>query len=479
MSALFAPQTLTSGSTTLNVTRDSSVANGTYLLTIVASAAGITRTTGVVVTTGLSLDCGINIDNPFGSGMGGQLSATDAASIHRPGSFADYCSFTLVSERPLTMNMTSGWGNGYFYLLSTTGEILKVSDAIVTGDPGLQIVLPAGTYVLEATSQNPGEYGIMVFESDIDTPQVHLVVSEFGVAGNQCRCDFYRQKLSRRFVPAGNRLLPRYGCFQHCRAELHHGKGNIHPSNSGKKLLHLRSYVGGMSSPPAKFDIIPPTPTLTSVSPNFVIQGQSVLFTLTGTNFISPEVHLRSPQGTLSPVTERLVNATTITVDMNFSLSSVPGVYSFLVTTSGGISNAVTFTLAFAPPSLRSIYPPAGGPGLSQTVVLEGTSFGSPFQINVSPHITVTNVTLVNLSRIEATFSVSPDAPLGDYPITVTTAAGTTQSVIYKVMPPPVITSAKPSRAFIGRTTTVVLTGTDFVCGCRCHDGHQYGRVPV
>jgi hypothetical protein len=89
---------------------------------------------------------------------------------------------------------------------------------------------------------------------------------------------------------------------------------------------------------------LPPPPTLTSISPSMGNQGAIVPVTLTGTNFVTgASVAIANTGVTVSGVT--VVSATQITLMLTIGGSATPGAASVTVSTAGGISGGVPFTV--------------------------------------------------------------------------------------------------------------------------------------
>jgi hypothetical protein len=85
-------------------------------------------------------------------------------------------------------------------------------------------------------------------------------------------------------------------------------------------------------------------PALTSIAPNSARQGTAVNVTLTGTNFIAgATVGISGAGVTVSNVT--VVGGTQITAMVNIRAAAATGVRQVSVTTSGGKSNSVSFTV--------------------------------------------------------------------------------------------------------------------------------------
>jgi len=113
----------------------------------------------------------------------------------------------------------------------------------------------------------------------------------------------------------------------------------------------LRVTTGGLNTNTVAFTAVnPPAPTLASISPNTHARGGGLFqVTLTGTNFVTGAtvgVALVGPGNngvTASGVT--VVNSTTITANFNVSNTAAHAARNVTVHTTGGTSNAVTFTV--------------------------------------------------------------------------------------------------------------------------------------
>jgi len=99
-------------------------------------------------------------------------------------------------------------------------------------------------------------------------------------------------------------------------------------------------------------------PTLTSISPNRGVQGQTVGVTLTGTNFATGA--MVNVSGTLVTVSNTtVVSSTQITATFTIAANATLGDRNVTVTSSGTTTTAVTFTVA--PPLTVSSTSPANG----------------------------------------------------------------------------------------------------------------------
>src|SRR5207302_7279065 len=129
-----------------------------------------------------------------------------------------------------------------------------------------------------------------------------------------------------------------------------------------------------------------------------------------------------------------------------------------------GTSNAVVFTVNAAAPTLTSIAPVAGNDGVTVPVVLTGTNLTGA-TVDAIAGVTVT-VTSTTATQVNATFVIAANAAVGPRNVTVTTASGTSNAVVFTVNPAaPTLTSIAPVAGNAGVTVPVVLTGTNLSIG--------------
>ena len=86
-------------------------------------------------------------------------------------------------------------------------------------------------------------------------------------------------------------------------------------------------------------------------------------------------------------------------------------------------------------PNISSISPPRGLIGVSTSVTISGSGFGTNPTVSAGTGITVTRGTF-NDTQIHATFAVANNAPSGNHSVTVSTAQGTSNSVNFYVQVP-------------------------------------------
>ena len=209
----------------------------------------------------------------------------------------------------------------------------------------------------------------------------------------------------------------------------------------------------------------PALPTLTSVSPNNGIAGATVPVTLTGTNFVAgATVNVSNPGVTVSSV--NVVSGTEITATFTIAADAVTGAAGVTLTTSGGTSGAVGFSVNPGPPTLTSISPNSGAAGSVVPVTLTGTNFVAGATVNVSnPGITVGNVIVVSPTEITATFAIAANAATGLGSVSVSTSSGLSQALNFTVNAATLtLSSIAPASGVIGSTVPVTLT-TGFLAG--------------
>ncbi|HZD31548.1 MAG TPA: IPT/TIG domain-containing protein [Candidatus Angelobacter sp.] len=207
------------------------------------------------------------------------------------------------------------------------------------------------------------------------------------------------------------------------------------------------------------------TPTLTSVTPNSGTQGTAVNVTLAGTNFIAGATVGATGSGiTVSNVT--VASGTQITATLTLAANATLGPSSISVTTSGGVSNTVPFTVNAAVPTLTSVTPNSGMQGTAVNVTLTGSGFITGATVGTTGSgITVNNVVVASATQITATLNVAANATPGAYNVSVTTTGGTSNTAVFTVNAVnglPTLTSVTPSSGARGTSVNVTLTGTNF-----------------
>jgi hypothetical protein len=229
----------------------------------------------------------------------------------------------------------------------------------------------------------------------------------------------------------------------------------------------------GGTSTPVTFTVNAgtPIPTLTSVSPASGTQSAVVNVTLTGTNFVAGATVAVS--GSLVTVTGvSLTSSTQITATLNIAAGAALGARNVSVTTTGGTSSPVTFTVNAGTlvPTLTSVSPASGTQGSTVNVTLTGTNFAVGATVGGSSNdLTISKVVVVSATQITATLTLASTAITGGHNIFVTTSGGNSNVQAFTInasaAAAPVLTSISPNRGGLGATVNVTLTGKNFVAG--------------
>ena len=214
-------------------------------------------------------------------------------------------------------------------------------------------------------------------------------------------------------------------------------------------------------------DPLVPAPTLATLSPAVGARGTTVTVSLTGTDFALPLNILVSGTGVKIGAVD-IANPTALTAEFVISAGAATGDREVRVNGSGGASQAKTFTVLLARPTLTGISPAVGARGSTVPVTLTGTDFvpGATTVAVSGSGITVGNVSVASATTLTADFVIEAGAEIGGREVTVTTASGTSASRTFTVNPqPPTLTSVAPSQGVRGTTVAVTLTGTNFLSG--------------
>jgi hypothetical protein len=119
--------------------------------------------------------------------------------------------------------------------------------------------------------------------------------------------------------------------------------------------------------------------------------------------------------------------ATCTTASLAVGAHSITAVYSGDTNFLGSTSPVLTQTVIPPPPTLISISPNTGAVGSTVNVTLTGVNFIGATTVNISnpnPGVVVSNVNVVSVTQITATFTVASTATYGPVGVTVTTTPG-------------------------------------------------------
>ncbi|HXB67001.1 MAG TPA: hypothetical protein VNY05_02090, partial [Candidatus Acidoferrales bacterium] len=202
----------------------------------------------------------------------------------------------------------------------------------------------------------------------------------------------------------------------------------------------------------------PLVPALAAVAPATGVIGTTVPVTITGANLIGANLNL----GAGITATGVVATATKITATFNIAATAPVGPQTISVTTPGGDSGAVTFTVNPMAPTLATVTPAVGVLGTSVPVTLTGANLTGA-ALHLGAGITATGV-VVTATQITANLAIAATAPLGPQTISVTTLGGTSGTVTFTVNPPaPTLTTVAPTLAATGTSVPLTLTGTNLL----------------
>jgi hypothetical protein len=206
------------------------------------------------------------------------------------------------------------------------------------------------------------------------------------------------------------------------------------------------------------------SPTLGGISPASGTTGTSVPVTLTGTNFVAGAT-VAVGGGDVTVSNTSVASSTQITATFAIAGTAAIGGRSVTVTTSGGTSGAVTFTVNPPPPTLSPLKPLKGNQGQNVLVAMTGTNFvpgGTSINFSNGTGLSATNINVTSPTAMSATFQIGAGAASGWHTVTVTTAGGTSNGRAFRVFGVPSITTISPASGNRATSVSVTLTGTDF-----------------
>jgi subtilisin family serine protease len=211
---------------------------------------------------------------------------------------------------------------------------------------------------------------------------------------------------------------------------------------------------------------ITPAPQITSLSPSSGSQGSTISLTITGTNLsAATAVNFTSNSGIT--VTGIQSTSTQVTCSVAIASSAATGSRSVTVTTAGGTSGALTFTvnLAIPAPQITSLNPSSGSQGSTISLTITGTNLSAATAVNFtsSSGITVTGIQSTS-TQVTCSVAIASSAATGSRSVTVTTAGGTSGTLTFTVnlaIPTPQITSLSPNSGTQGRTISLTIAGTN------------------
>lgn len=220
-------------------------------------------------------------------------------------------------------------------------------------------------------------------------------------------------------------------------------------------LTEFESVKSQLSS--ASVSAVPPT--LFTVSPQFGAVGEILVVTLIGANFTNGASNVSFSGMGITVISQ---SAALGPRDMTVS-TPAPGDGESTLTGAFSVVNPV--------PTITSISPTSGTRGKTLNVVVTGTGYYSGVtSLSLGNGITVDSVVVLSNTQLQARLSIAYDASGGARDVSVTNAApgggsATLTGGFTVINPVPKITAVSPAVAPRGKSTTVKITGIDFVAG--------------
>ena len=204
------------------------------------------------------------------------------------------------------------------------------------------------------------------------------------------------------------------------------------------------------------------SPVLNTISPTSEQAGTVVTpVTLSGSNLTGATIN--SLNGIA--ISNVVATASQVTATFTIAANAPLGAQNVSVTTGGGTSNAVSFTVlaASTPPTLTSLSPSRGPQGKGTNVTLTGTNFVTgQSTLNVTgASVVASNVIVVSSTSITATLTPAANAT-GTAQVSVTTPGGTSGAQPFDIYLLTTLTGISPVSGARGANVSVTLTGTNF-----------------
>ena len=356
----------------------------------------------------------------------------------------------------------------------TASSLVVVNDTTITANLAVDIAVPTGPQNITVTGPG-GASNALTFTVNPPAPALASIAPASGAQGASVPVTITGTNLTGAALnlPAGvtTSAAPVVSATQ-ITATFVIAATAIGPQN-------ITVTTAGGTSAAVVFTVNLPPPALASITPASGLQGASLPVTITGTNLTGAALTL--PAGVTTSAAP-VVTATQITATFVIAATAATGPQNITVTTAGGTS-AVVFTVNPPLATLASIAPASGVAGASVPVTITGTSLAGATAINAGAGITVSNLVVVSSTQITATFGIAAAAAQGSVNITVTTPAGTTNAVVFNVLPPPpTITSTNSPFTRGANNQGVTVSGTNLAGATAITAVHVFvnGRaVPV
>ena len=239
---------------------------------------------------------------------------------------------------------------------------------------------------------------------------------------------------------------------------------------------------GGTATLVNSLTINNPTPTLTSVNPASVSQGQTLNVVFTGTGFLNGATTVDfGANVTINTTT--INSATQLTANLTIGAAAALGARNVSVTNPapGGGTATLTngFNIGLSAPTLTSIAPTSGERLATFDVIFTGTNFvNGATTVDFGADVAINSVTVNSATSLTANITIASSAALGSRNVSVTNPApgggtATLTNGFTVLNPSPTLTSLAPTSGDRGATLDVILSGANFVSGSTVNFGNN------
>ena len=205
-----------------------------------------------------------------------------------------------------------------------------------------------------------------------------------------------------------------------------------------------------------------PVPVITTTSPaSATASGAAFTLTVNGTGFLAGN----TIQWNSTTLVTRLVSSNQLTASIAATLIAAPGSATISVSSGGGISNSLAFSINAPTPTLTKMTPTSAvATGAAFTLTATGTAFVSASQLewNGSPLQT----TFVSATQLTATVPAGLIASEGTAAVVANSGGASSSALTFTVTPAPAITGVNPASVVAyGPAFTLTVNGTGFAAG--------------
>ncbi len=201
-------------------------------------------------------------------------------------------------------------------------------------------------------------------------------------------------------------------------------------------------------------------PVVSSVLPASGSVNGGPPVTITGTGFTGATA---VTFGQVSAGTILTNNGTTLTVQAPANTTDTPGTpVAVSVTTVGGTGTLNSAFTYYNPPTLTAVAPSSGPTSSATLLTLTGTNFVTG---QTKVFFGTTEITPVSVTDSETLTVTAPTASAGSVNVRVKTFGGTSNTLTYTYVAAPTISGVSPTSGSVDGTTSVTITGSNFVSG--------------